>query len=74
MICYLEVRNNALNIKVNAIISNHENAKEIAKFSNIPFYFLPVNKSNKLDQEKKIKTIIDENDIQLIVLARYTNA
>ena len=66
-----KLRNNALNIKVKAIISNHENAKEIAKFSNIPFYFLPVNKSNKLDQEKKIKTIIDENDIQLIVLARY---
>jgi formyltetrahydrofolate deformylase len=56
---------------VKAIVSNHENSREIAKFANIPFYFLPVNKSNKLDQEKKIKTIIDENDIQLIVLARY---
>ena len=65
------VRNNALNVNVKAIVSNHENSREIAKFANIPFYFLPVNKSNKLDQEKKIKTIIDENDIQLIVLARY---
>lgn len=65
------VKNNSLNVNVKAIISNHENSKEIAKFSNIPFYFLPVDKSNKLDQEKKIITIIDKNDIQLIVLARY---
>ena len=65
------VRNNSLNLKIKAVISNHKTAKEIANFSNIPFHYLPINKSNKFDQEKKLKEIIDNNDVQLIVLARY---
>ena len=65
------VRNNSLNLKIKAIISNHKTAEEIAKFSNIPFHYLPINKSNKLDQEDKLKGIINNNDVQLIVLARY---
>ena len=66
-----KVRNNSLNLKIKAVISNHKNAEEIANFSNIPFHFLPIEKSNKLDQEKKVKEIINNNDVQLIVLARY---
>ena len=65
------VRNNSLNLKIKAVVSNHKNAEEIANFSNIPFHYLPINKSNKLDQEKKLKEIINNNDVQLIVLARY---
>ena len=66
-----KVRNNSLNLKIKAVVSNHKTAKEIANFSNIPFHFLPIEKSNKLDQEKKLKEIINNNDVQLIVLARY---
>ena len=66
-----KVRNNSLNLKIKAVISNHKTAEEIANFSNIPFHFLPIEKSSKLDQEKKLKEIINNNDVQLIVLARY---
>ena len=65
------VRNKSLSLNIKAIISNHNVAEEIAKFSNIPFYYLPVEKENKTEQEKEIKKIIYENEVQLIVLARY---
>ena len=65
------VRNNSLNLNIKAIISNHTVAEEIAKFSNLPFYYLPVNKSNKKEQELKIKNIITKNNVEMIVLARY---
>ena len=65
------VRNNSLNIHIKAIISNHKVAQEIAEFSNIPFHYLPVDKNNKDQQEQKIKKILYDNNIELIVLARY---
>ena len=65
------VRNNSLNINIKAIISNHKVAQEIAEFSNIPFYYLPVDKNNKHQQEQKIKKILYDNNVELIVLARY---
>ena len=65
------VRNKSLSLNIKAIISNHNVAEEIAKFSNIPFYYLPVEKENKIEQEKEIKKIIYKNEVQLIVLARY---
>ena len=65
------IRSSSLNLNVKAIISNHRIAEDISKFSNIPFYYLPIDKFNKEDQEIKIKEIIYNNDIQLIVLARY---
>ena len=65
------VRKNSLNLNIKAIISNHKVAEEIANFSKIPFYYLPIDKENKLEQEMKIKSIIDKNDTDLIILARY---
>ena len=65
------VRNNSLNLKIKAVISNHKIAEKIANFSNIPFHYLPIEKTNKLVQEKKLKEIIYSNDVELIVLARY---
>ncbi len=65
------IRSNSLNLNVKAIISNHKIAQDIARFADIPFYFLPINKANKEDQELKIKEIINSNGIELIVLARY---
>jgi formyltetrahydrofolate deformylase len=65
------VRNKSLNLNIKAIVSNHRVAEEIANFSNIPFYYLPVAKYNKVSQEQEIKRIIKEDNVQLIVLARY---
>ena len=65
------VRNNSLNLNIKAIVSNHRIAEEIANFSNIPFYYIPIDKSNKEEQELKIKNLVIKNEIEMIVLARY---
>ena len=65
------VRNKSLNLKIKAVVSNHKIAEDIANFSNIPFHYLPIKSTNKLVQEKKLKEIINDNDVELIVLARY---
>ncbi len=65
------VRNNLLNLKIKAVISNHKIAERIANFSNIPFHYLPIEKSNKLAQEEKLKEILHTNNVELIILARY---
>ena len=65
------VRKSSLNLNIKAIVSNHMIAKEIANFSNIPFYYIPIDKSNKEEQEIKIKNLIIKNNIEMIVLARY---
>lgn len=65
------VRNDSLSLNVKAIISNHKVAQVIASFYEIPFYHLPIDKFNKLEQETKIKNIINKNEVELIVLARY---
>ena len=65
------VRKSSLNLNIKAIVSNHMIAKEIANFSKIPFYYLPIDKSNKEEQELKIKKLIIKNDVEMIVLARY---
>ena len=65
------VRNNSLNLNIKAIVSNHRIAEEIANFSNIPFYYIPIDKSDKEEQELKIKNLIIQNHIEMIVLARY---
>ena len=65
------VRKSSLNLNIKAIVSNHMIAKEIANFSKIPFYYLPIDKSNKEEQELKIKKLVIKNDVEMIVLARY---
>ena len=65
------VRNDSLNLKIKAVISNHKIAETIANFSNIPFHYLPIEKSNKLAQEEKLKEILHTNNVELIILARY---
>ena len=53
------------------IISNHDTLeKEVHSFG-IPFYHLPIDNKNKNQQEEQILTLLKDNDIDLIVLARY---
>lgn len=60
-----------LKIDIPLIISNHPDFEQLANSYNIPFHHLPVNKDTKLEQERKILELIKENNIDLVVLARY---
>jgi len=59
------------NVEIPLIISNHEEIKAIANRFDIKFHYIPIAKENKLSQELKILRLLDENNINFVVLARY---
>lgn len=59
----------ACNVKM--IISNHDKLRYIAEMFTIPFHYLPVTKETKLAQESQVIDLLDANEIDLIIMARY---
>ncbi len=53
------------------IISNHPDAKSIAREFRIPFHVLPITPKNKNVQETKELKLLEKEKINLLVLARY---
>lgn len=53
------------------IIGNHPDLESMARQFNKPFYHLPITKETKLQQETKIKSLLAEYQIDLVVMARY---
>ena len=53
------------------IISNHRDTERLAEFHGIPFHHIPVTKETKAEAEARQFALFDENNIDLIVLARY---
>ncbi len=64
-------RRSSFPMEISLIISNHDKLEPIAKSFGIPFFYLPVTKENKAEVEKKQLELLKENDITLVVLARY---
>ena len=60
-----------LSCEIPLIISNHNDAKKLAQDFDIKFFEIPITKDNKLAQEKREIKILQENNIELVVLARY---
>ncbi len=53
------------------IVSNHPDAKSIAREFKIPFHVLPITPKNKAVQEAKEMKLLEKEKIDLLVLARY---
>lgn len=53
------------------IVSNHPDAKSVAREFGIPFHVLPITPKNKSVQEAKELKLLEKEKIDLIVLARY---
>jgi len=53
------------------IISNHNTYRNLAENADIPFYHLPINADNKVQQEKEQLKLLAEYRIDTVVLARY---
>lgn len=60
-----------LAIEIPAIVSNHEDWRDVAAWHNIPFYYLPVTAATKAEQEASVLDVIDRHHIDVTVLARY---
>ncbi|RUS46034.1 formyltetrahydrofolate deformylase [Cohnella sp. AR92] len=53
------------------VVSNHEDLRPTATSFGLPFYHFPVTKENKLEVEQQHIKLLKENDIDVIVLAKY---
>ncbi|TBN06748.1 formyltetrahydrofolate deformylase [Hyunsoonleella flava] len=60
-----------LHLEIPFIVSNHVDLKPIADSFKIPFYHVPVTKDTKSEAEDKQLELLESNDIDFIVLARY---
>jgi len=64
-----------LPVEIPAIVSNHTDFYQLAASYNIPFHHLPLaagaSQEAKLTQEARILEIVQANQIDLVVLARY---
>jgi formyltetrahydrofolate deformylase len=60
-----------LPVEIPAIISNHPDLEEIAKWYQVPFHYLPMQEGKKRDQEQQIIHLAKQYEIDLVVLARY---
>ena len=60
-----------LPLDIRAIISNHRDFYQLAASYNVPFHHIVVNKDNKAQAEAKQFEIIQNEEAELVVLARY---
>ncbi|MGB7479801.1 MAG: formyltetrahydrofolate deformylase [Burkholderiaceae bacterium] len=64
-----------LPVEIPAIVSNHRDFYQLAASYNIPFHHLPLeagaSPEAKRAQERKVLEIVEANQIDLVVLARY---
>ncbi|MCE5212743.1 MAG: formyltetrahydrofolate deformylase [Deltaproteobacteria bacterium] len=57
--------------KVVAVISNHEDGRELVEQFGLQYFYFPITEQNKRKQEKKALELLREMKIDLVVLARY---
>lgn len=61
----------ALNMDIRAVVSNHRDAYQLAASYDVPFHHMPITPDTKRTQEDKLYTLVQEEEIDLIILARY---
>ena len=64
-------RNLNLPLEVVAVIGNHPDLAPLAQFYDVPFLCIPVTKENKAKAEAELLALIDAENVELVVLARY---
>ncbi len=61
----------SLPVDVVAVVSNHRDMESLVNWYQVPFYHLPVDASNKPEQEAALQNLMQKYDSDLLVLARY---
>jgi formyltetrahydrofolate deformylase len=60
-----------LQTDIAAVVSNHRDFYRLAAGYDVPFHHLPVTRETKVAQEEKLRELIAQERIDLVVLARY---
>ncbi|MFC9619711.1 formyltetrahydrofolate deformylase [Streptomyces sp. NPDC056930] len=61
----------ALPIDIAAVVSNHTDFAELVASYDVPFRHIPVTKENKAAAETELLDLVREENVELVVLARY---
>jgi len=61
----------ALPIDLRMVVSNHNDFAELSRQNHIPFHLMLVTPETKAEQEAALSQLIEAEQIELIVLARY---
>ncbi|MFE3994892.1 formyltetrahydrofolate deformylase [Streptomyces goshikiensis] len=61
----------ALPVEIAAVVSNHTDFEELVGSYDIPFVHIPVTKDTKAAAEQRLLELVREQDVELVVLARY---
>ncbi|MFI5637923.1 formyltetrahydrofolate deformylase [Streptomyces goshikiensis] len=61
----------ALPVEIAAVVSNHTDFEELVGSYDIPFVHIPVTKDTKAAAEERLLELVREQDVELVVLARY---
>ncbi|MDT6984548.1 formyltetrahydrofolate deformylase [Streptomyces lusitanus] len=64
-------RTGALPVEIAGVVSNHTDFAELVASYNIPFHHIPVPKDGKPEAEARLLEIVREDEVELVVLARY---
>lgn len=64
-------RSGALPAEIVAVVGNHEDCRPLAGWFGLPFYHLPITAETKPQQEAQLRDLLAEQDVDLLVLARY---
>jgi formyltetrahydrofolate deformylase len=62
---------NRLPMQVTSIVSNHMNWQRRAEHEGIAFHHLPITPETKMQQEAKLLALVEEQQVDLVILARY---
>ncbi|MFI5667050.1 formyltetrahydrofolate deformylase [Streptomyces sp. NPDC051704] len=61
----------ALPVEIAAVVSNHTDFAELVRSYGVPFHHIPVTKETKADAEAQLLALVRDENVELVVLARY---
>ncbi|MFI9266693.1 formyltetrahydrofolate deformylase [Streptomyces werraensis] len=64
-------RTGALPVEIAGVVSNHTDFADLVASYNIPFHHIPVTRDTKPEAEARLLEIVREDEVELVVLARY---
>ncbi|WP_405938159.1 formyltetrahydrofolate deformylase [Streptomyces sp. NBC_00726] len=64
-------RTGALPVEIAAVVSNHPDFAELVASYEVPFRHIPVTRDNKPQAEAELLDLVREENVELVVLARY---
>jgi formyltetrahydrofolate deformylase len=65
-------RARSLGAEIVAVVSNHETLRPMAEAAGLPFFHVPVAPETKWQAEAQLLDLVDEHQVDLVVLARYS--